>query len=484
MLVSVCEAGSRSYPKEPPFDPPEHYPELPSAAWHLDPTNAVYPAVRESLRLLGLDADRYGTPDWNPLGEIIEPGQRVLIKPNIVRHFHGDGRGLDALVTHGSVVRGVLDYVILALKGRGSVIVGDSPLQYADFARTVTESGLARVVEEVIGYGGVPIEVIDFRKERSEKRGEMIVSRIPNNGDPRGYQVVDLGPKSRFSSVNAFTARRFRVTQYDPMAMRHAHNGVNHSYLFPKTVLRADVVINLPKLKTHRKAGITAAMKNLVGINGSKDWLPHHTAGPRVSGGDEYLKKSYRKAAISMLRDAIEARKSNVARGLLRFLERSVKATGKVIPFPDPFWEGSWHGNDTLWRMVHDLHKILFYADASGRIYDAPVRKYLALVDAVIAGEGEGPMRPSPRNAGLIIGGANPVAVDIVCSRLMGFDPRKIPLLSNAIGNGTHPGVPAAELIRVASNRPRWERLLKTGEGESLHFVPPAGWAGVIERDT
>ena len=38
-------------------------------------------------------------------------------------------------------------------------------------------------------------------------------------------------------------------------------------------------------------------------------------------------------------------------------------------------------------------------------------------------------------------------------------------------------------MIRVVSNRPRWERLLMTGEGQSLHFVPPAGWAGFIESD-
>jgi len=62
--------------------------------------------------------------------------------------FHGDGLSLDPLVTHGSVVRAVLDYVIKALAGRGSIIIGDSPLQYADFGRTTEATGLARVVAE------------------------------------------------------------------------------------------------------------------------------------------------------------------------------------------------------------------------------------------------------------------------------------------------------------------------------------------------
>jgi len=32
-------------------------------------------------------------------------------------------------------------------------------------------------------------------------------------------------------------------------------------------------------LKLHRKAGITCALKNLIGINGNKEYLPHHRLG-------------------------------------------------------------------------------------------------------------------------------------------------------------------------------------------------------------
>src|SRR5262249_15686205 len=141
----------------------------------------------------------------------------------------------------------------------------------------------------------------------------------------------------------------------------------------PSSVLSADVVINLPKLKTHRKAGLTAAMKNLVGINGSKDWLPHHAAGSSPNG-DEYLRRGARKAIMSALRDRIEGRRSARARQAMHWVERAVRATGRVWRFPDPYWEGSWHGNDTLWRMVHDLHRILFCADASGALHPVPQR--------------------------------------------------------------------------------------------------------------
>src|SRR4029450_3442025 len=49
----------------------------------------------------------------------------------------------------------------------------------------------------------------------------------------------------------------------------------------------ADVLINLPKFKTHKKVGITCALKNLVGINANKNWLPHHTEGTPDLGGDQ-----------------------------------------------------------------------------------------------------------------------------------------------------------------------------------------------------
>ena len=480
-VVAVCDTGASAYPDREPFDPPEAYPELPSPDGALKATNSVYAGVRETLRLLGLDAGRYGGASWNPLGEIIRPGDRVVIKPNLVRHFHGNGGRLDALVTHGSVVRAVLDYALLALGNRGEVTLGDSPLQYADFASTLRACGLVGVIERTRRHAAVPIRVVDFRRERSEKRDGMIVARVPNDGDPGGYKIVDLQSSSRFAGLPADRMRRFRVTQYDPRTMQRAHGESTHAYLLPASVLGADVVINLPKLKTHRKVAITAAMKNLVGINGSKDWLPHHTAGCVASGGDEYLQRSLRKAVISALRDRLEGRRNPLARRAIRIVERAVKATGHVTAFPDPYWEGSWHGNDTLWRMVHDLHRALFFADSSGALRAEPQRRCLTIVDAVVAGEGEGPMRPAPRPTGLLVAGANPLAVDTVCCRLMGFDERRIPLLFNAINNGFHPPLAAPERIRIATNAPAWERLFDLPRSQTLRFAPPAGWAGVVE---
>lgn len=67
--------------------------------------------------------------------------------------------------------------------------------------------------------------------------------------------------------------------------MARAHHVGVHQYLLAKAVLEADVVINLPKLKTHKKAGVTCALKNLIGIHGNKEYSPHHRVGdPRPEG--------------------------------------------------------------------------------------------------------------------------------------------------------------------------------------------------------
>ena len=52
--VSIFQLKEPAYPDRPPFDPPELFPELPWRSMRLDPENRIYPAVRESFRLLGM----------------------------------------------------------------------------------------------------------------------------------------------------------------------------------------------------------------------------------------------------------------------------------------------------------------------------------------------------------------------------------------------------------------------------------------------
>lgn len=122
------------YPRTPPYHPDRAYPEYRFGEHLSEEPNAAYEAVREALHLLGLDEKRYGTPEWNPLQEILRPDDMVVIKPNMVRDFHEfPEEGTEALITHGSVIRAIVDYVFLAKGGKGSVIIADSPQNDADW---------------------------------------------------------------------------------------------------------------------------------------------------------------------------------------------------------------------------------------------------------------------------------------------------------------------------------------------------------------
>src|SRR5438132_4982774 len=117
--VAVQDIGAGSYPSSPPFNPSRAYPEYVYGSTATE-ENLVYEGVRAVFRLWGLDDKRFGTPDWNPLGEFLRPGERVLIKPNFIKESHPrDPDGWKYTVTHGSIIRAVADYIWKALDGRG-----------------------------------------------------------------------------------------------------------------------------------------------------------------------------------------------------------------------------------------------------------------------------------------------------------------------------------------------------------------------------
>jgi uncharacterized protein (DUF362 family) len=62
----------------------------------------------------------------------------------------------------------------------------------------------------------------------------------------------------------------------------------------------------------------------------------------------------------------------------------------------------------------------------------ATIRPHLAIVDAVTAMEGDGPIMGRPRDLGFVAMGSDPVAVDATCARVIGLDPEKIEYLKPA----------------------------------------------------
>ena len=80
----------------------------------------------------------------NPFGRWIEPGMKVLVKPNWVRHATEGWSTMEALTTHPSLIRPIVDYVARALRtpaGRieGEIILADSPLQSANLERLLQQ---------------------------------------------------------------------------------------------------------------------------------------------------------------------------------------------------------------------------------------------------------------------------------------------------------------------------------------------------------
>jgi hypothetical protein len=240
-------------------------------------------------------------------------------------------------------------------------------------------------------------------------------------------------------------------------------------------------VLNLPKWKSHHKAGLTGALKNLVGINGQKDWLPHHRRGSRAEGGDEYLEKNLFNALHTRFTEWEDTNPVLWQRRMLKVARRGASLLGKRTA-RTPYREGSWYGNDTLWRTILDLNRALLYADREGVLQTMQQRRVLSIVDGIIAGEGEGPLSCDPRPIGAIVAGRSSAAIDAHLCRLMGFDYRKTPSVARAFDAFELPIAPApvADLEWIA-NDPEWRDLRPDVPGPSFEFVPARGWRGAIE---
>jgi uncharacterized protein (DUF362 family) len=104
------------------------------------------------------------------------------------------------------------------------------------------------------------------------------------------------------------------------------------------------------------------------------------------------------------------------------------------------------------------------------------------IVDGIVGGEGNGPLDPNPKPAGIVLTVTNPVAVDLVCARLMGFDYKRLPVLRQAFDNHSLPiaAFEHDELI-CKSNDEQFDRSLDEFDGISLALKPHFGWQRHIE---
>ena len=406
-------------------------------------------------------------------GPIVPAGSRVLLKPNWVHHMNQGSGGIEALVTQTALVSAVLE--LLTDDQPESVVVGDAPIQGCDFNRLASALHLDEM-ERSFRRKFNNFNLVDFR--RTARSGESMGASIATELRPEcDYVLFDLGMDSLLDPITL--GADFRVTMYDPRALSRTHRPGRHQYLVARDVIESDLIIDLPKLKTHRKSGITGSLKNMVGVNGNKDYLAHHRKGGR-GRGDNYQGVRPLKRAAEELLDAANRADGGLVRGVLGVLANDLVRADRLFG-GDGNIDGSWYGNDTVWRMALDLVRIVIYGRADGSMANQPQRLVVTIADGIVAGDGEGPLAPSAVPLGLVTIGSNPAAVEWVHALLMGFDPRSIPITREAFGAFRWP---------VADFKPQSINVEIDGKPVALDdvwtlgrpFTPPENWVGHLER--
>jgi uncharacterized protein (DUF362 family) len=122
----------------------------------------------------------------------------------------------------------------------------------------------------------------------------------------------------------------------------------------PNTALGADLLVSMPKMKTHHWVGATLSMKNLFGL-----------------------------------------------------------VPGAVYGWPKNVLH--WAGIE---ESIADLHALF--------------PRQFAIVDGIVGMQGNGPIQGVAKKAGVLVAGADPVAVDATCCRIMRIDPMRIRYLQLA----------------------------------------------------
>ena len=262
-------------------------------------------------------------------------GKRVLLKPNLLAK-HTPER---AVTTHPAMVRAVIRAV--RRRGAASITVADSP-------GGVYNPGILRSIYKISGLTDV------CREEGAALYTDCKSREVPARG-----QVVK------------------QFTLLEP-------------------VLDCDVIINLPKLKTHMMTGLSAATKNLFGCI------------PGLQKAEWHMR------------------------------------------FPD---------KERFGGMLVDLL--------------CTVKPGFAILDGILAQEGDGPAGGTPRMVGIVAAAEDHLQMDLALCRMLGIRPKDVPYLNAAISRGLCPE--------------QFDPACAKGEGELCRPIPgyrlPSSWGSVDFAD-
>jgi uncharacterized protein (DUF362 family) len=413
--------------------------------------------------------------------------KQVVIKPNWVMHECDPAYPIAALVTDARVIVETVRATFEQFPSVEKVTVGDCLEQRADWPLLCAQSGLREWMGPLELQFAGRLAFRDLRNIVFRQEGDALVEdRVAPHGDPAGYCEVQLKGESHLEPI-ADQADKFSIHDHDTSLTRGGHRRGDHRYLVCQSVLDADLIINLPKWKAHSKSGLTGALKNLVGINGDKSYLPHFRRGSPQWGGDEYSDEG--RWLYWVQNNLHQLVRGTVAYDMLRPGWKAVKQINNAVrrrsatrSMPADFYVvgGSWHGNQTVWRMIYDLNLVLQRADRQGHLQATMQRESMTIVDGLVSGEGDGPLKARPRDTNMLLAGRDGFAIDTTLAWMMGFDPDAIPMLAKRDEFlGAEWGAFAlSELAVTVDGAP--QRLIDSPI--NFTFAPAPGWLGHIER--
>jgi len=139
-------------------------------------------------------------------------------------------------------------------------------------------------------------------------------------------------------------------------------------------------------------------------------------------------------------------------------------------------------GRRKVWWHVQARHNLARFCDMLVENARA-MQAGLTVVDAVVAMEGQGPRRGTPRQVGLVVAGDDVVAVDAVLCALVGLPADRCEVLKAAARRGI--GTPAMEAIRMVGEpleKVRVEGFRWPEELEDISFDVPRLARGALRR--
>ncbi|MBK7838165.1 MAG: DUF362 domain-containing protein [Candidatus Obscuribacter sp.] len=228
------------------------------------------------------------------------------------------------------------------LKGKHVVLKPNMVEYRADKPVTTNPALLAAAIELAKSCGASQITVAEGPGHMRDTEYLLDVTGLGAVCKNAGVPYVDLN-----------------LDDLEAMDNSNGFNEINPFYL-PCTIVKADYVISVPKLKTHHWVGMTCSMKNLFGT--------------------------------------VPGRKYGWPKNLLHI---------KGIP-----------------HSIIDLQHL--------------VKPQLAIVDAIVAMEGDGPINGMAKHFGYVVVGQDVAAVDATCARMIGMDPNELAYIKMAgrvVGN-------------------------------------------------